>query len=83
MRYTVEVITDGTSWYKEGTTILHREDGPARENIGENKGWNEWYINGLEYSESAYKEAIKKLTETSCAGKVVEVDGKKYKLVEI
>ena len=29
MKYTVEVGVKCTKWYKEGTDILHREDGPA------------------------------------------------------
>jgi hypothetical protein len=30
-------------WYKEGTMILHREDGPAIEYF---EGSKEWYLNG-------------------------------------
>lgn len=50
MRYTVEVEQDEdgkyveTRWYKEGTNILHREDGPALERTN---GTKIWYKNGL------------------------------------
>jgi len=144
MRYTVEVTKDSTSWYKEGTTIrhrldgpaieyangtkywynegkLHREDGPACEYADGDKEWykedkrhredgpaieyangdKEWYNEGklhredgpaVEYANGDkywYKEG-KCYTEKdfnekmnpspTCEGKVVEIDGKKYKL---
>jgi len=45
MKYTVEINQNKTIlWYKEGTNILHREDGPACEYANGNK---EWYQNGL------------------------------------
>lgn len=37
-----------------------------------------WYINGEYYTEEAFKNL---LTKDSIDGKVIEVDGKKYKLV--
>ena len=47
MKYTVEVKEDVTYWYKEGTNILHRENGPAIEwAIGYDDGYYAWYING-------------------------------------
>ena len=47
MRYTVEVDEHGRiRWYKEGTEILHREDGPAVEFPD---GYKAWYINGLRH----------------------------------
>jgi hypothetical protein len=39
MRYTVEVCDGSTRWYKEGTGILHREDGPAIEWSDGSKYW--------------------------------------------
>jgi hypothetical protein len=43
MKYTVEVDECNTVWYKEGTTIRHREDGPAIEYANGSKAW---FING-------------------------------------
>ena len=43
MKYTVRIDKEGTFWYKEGTKILHREDGPACEWADEDK---EWYFHG-------------------------------------
>ena len=147
MKYTVEVTLEHTAWYKEGTSILHREDGPAFQNSRGNKQWcidgelhrvdgpaieysngdKSWYINGLrhrvdgpafegidgsktfyqndkrhrtdgpaiEYS-NGYKrwfindvqihckdnEEFLSITSPSCEGKIVEIDGKKYKLIK-
>ena len=39
MKYTVEVNKDGTFWYKEGTNIRHRIDGPAIERANGDKSW--------------------------------------------
>ena len=43
MKYTVEVTKENTKWFKEGTSILHREDGPAITNCN---GIKKWYLNG-------------------------------------
>jgi hypothetical protein len=60
---------------------LHREDGPAIEWADGSKAW---YLNDKNYTKSEFLEKTKKvLTIPSCAGKVVEIDGKKYKLMEI
>lgn len=48
MRYTVNVAGGVTSWYKEGTEILHREDGPAVEC---STGARYWYINDIQHRE--------------------------------
>lgn len=48
MRYTVEVLTDVTYWYKEGTRTLHREDGPA---VEYDDGSKYWYLNGKRHRE--------------------------------
>ena len=39
MKYTVEVGVKCTKWYKEGTKILHRENGPAIEWTNGEKHW--------------------------------------------
>ena len=54
-------------WYLNGK--LHREDGPAL--IGAN-GVQEWWVNGNRLTEEQFNKRTK-----SCAGKIVEIDGKK------
>jgi hypothetical protein len=125
MKYTVEVSHGCTSWYKEDTNILHRENGPAVEWDSGSKSWylngqlhrvdgpaieyadgekwwyvngekhrengpaiefvdgvKRWYLNGKQYSEQEFNEIIAK-KNNSCDGKIVEIDGKKYKLTEV
>jgi len=98
IEYTVKVNDDGDKyWYFNGK--LHRVDGPAVEYVHGHKEWwlngklhrvdgpavelddgtKEWYLNGEKLTESAFNA----LQKTSCHGKVVEIDGKKYQLQEI
>ena len=65
---------DGSKeWFLNGD--WHREDGPAIEYASGNK---RWYLEGVLLDEDQHR------TQTeSCTGKVVEIDGKKYKLTEI
>jgi hypothetical protein len=64
---------DGTKhWFKNGQR--HREDGPAVED----RGSKHWFINGNRLTEEEFNAR-----KNSCNGKVVEIDGKKYKLTEI
>ena len=95
--YKVKVFEDRTKWYNlEGQ--LHRENGPAIEWDDGSKAWfingkrhrvdgpaiekvngyKVWYINGQELTKEEFNKRIK-----SCANKIVEIDGKKYKLTEI
>ena len=68
---------DGTkSWYLNGK--LHRVDGPAIECAD---GSKYWYLNDKEYTEANWLKQTQKI-KAPCVGKVVEVDGVKYKLVE-
>ena len=60
-------------WYLNGK--LHREDGPAIE-WGDGKRW--WYLNGKRLTEKEHQEQTQASTN-----KVIEIDGKKYKLVEL
>ena len=63
---------DGTKhWYHNNK--LHREGGPAIEYAN---GTKEWYINGKELTEAEFNAR----TKPSCDGRVVEIDGKKYRL---
>ena len=65
---------DGTRfWHRNGKR--HREDGPAIEWANGNK---EWYLDDKRLSESKFMTRTK-----SCNGKVVTIDGKQYKLVEV
>ena len=67
---------DGSKfWFINGK--LHREDGPACEWADGSKSW---FINGKELSEAEFNARTK--PKPSCEGKVVEVDGVKYKLVK-
>ena len=43
-------------------------------------GTKRWYFNDKDYTEAEWR---KQLNKASCVGKVVEVDGVKYKLVKI
>jgi len=98
---TVYPNSGNTYWYKPGTKILHRENGPACEwgngvkewFINDSKHredgpaveWNEkkeWWLDGKIYSEEQYAVEMNR-RNGSCEGKVVEIDGKKYKLVEV
>ena len=94
--YTVDVYENGTKcWYINDKR--HREDGPAIEYEDGNKCWylngklhredgpaieyadgKYWYINGKELTQEQFDARNK----PSCAGKVVEIDGVKYKLVK-
>ena len=56
---------------------LHRETGPAIEGAD---GYKEWWLNGKHITEKEYLQRVK---EPSCEGKIVEIDGKKYKLSEV
>jgi hypothetical protein len=69
----IELINGTKHWYHKGK--LHREDGPA---IERTNGDKEWHINGKELTEAEFNARTK-----SCNGKIVEIDGKKYKLQEV
>jgi hypothetical protein len=66
----VEYASGDKSWFLNGT--LHREDGPAVELANGDK---RWFLNGKKLTEAKFNAHTK-----SCNGKVVEIDGKKYKL---
>jgi hypothetical protein len=63
-------------WYLNGEH--HREDGPALECAGGDKYW---YLNGEYLTKDEWRAKLQ--PQPSCDGKVVEIDGKKYKLTEI
>jgi hypothetical protein len=72
----VECAEGSKSWWVDGKP--HRLDGPAFEYANGNK---EWWVNGKKMTEEEFNEYTK--PKPSCEGKVVEVDGKKYKLTAI
>ena len=79
--YTVKVSDNGDkNWYLDDN--LHRIDGPAIEDAD---GSKHWYLNGIKLTQALHTqvqwiEAVKPKV-ASCVGKIVEVDGVKYKLV--
>jgi len=76
IKYEVHVYPNGSKhWYLNGKR--HREDGPASEWAD---GEKYWYLNGVELAEADFNAKQKK--PESCDGKLVEIDGKKYRLVE-
>ena len=98
IKYEVRVYDDGTKeWWLDGKR--HRTDGPAAEHADGTKEWwldgkrhrtdgpafeaanggKWWHLDGLYMSEDQFNAR----TKLSCSGKVVEIDGKKYKLTEI
>ena len=72
----IEYADGDKEWYVDGKR--HRLDGPAVEYVDGDK---HWYVNGAEMTEEEFNEYIK--PKPSYEGKVVEIDGKKYKLVSI
>jgi len=76
IEYTVKVYNNGyKAWYLNGKR--HREDGPAVELANGDKSW---YLNGKKLTEAEHKARTSKST---CEGKIVEIDGKKYQLMEV
>ena len=71
----VEYASGTNAWYINGQ--LHREDGPA---VEWNNGTKSWYLNGINLTKKEFKQ---RMNSTSCSGKIVEIDGKKYILIEI
>jgi hypothetical protein len=70
--------SDGSKiWFKNG--VLHREDGPAMEFANGDKCW---YLEGEKKMEAEFN-AIMNAKKNPCNGKIVEIDGKKYKLTAI
>ena len=68
----IEHASGTKAWFLNGK--LHREDGPAIE-WGDGKRW--WYLNGKRLTEKEHREQTQ-----ACTNKVIEIDGKQYKLVE-
>jgi len=72
----VEYADGSKQWYLNGKR--HRGDGPAIEHAD---GFKRWYVDGKPLTEEEFNNLKK---PSSCAGKIViEIDGKKYKLIEL
>jgi hypothetical protein len=69
----IEYVNGEKHWYVNDK--LHREDGPAVERYD---GTKFWFLNGEKLTEKEFNERM-----SSCEGKVVEIDGKRYQLVSI
>ena len=63
-------------WYLHDK--LHRTDGPAIEWANGSKSW---YLNGKQLTDVEWLEAVTP-KKPSCAGKIVEIDNVKYRLIE-
>ena len=72
----VEYANGDKSWLLNGKR--HREDGPAIEYLD---GTKSWYLNNEKLTEEEWRAKLQ--PQPSCDGKVVEIDGKKYKLTEV
>jgi hypothetical protein len=71
----VEYASGSKEWHLNGE--LHRTDGPAIEWADGSKAW---YLNGEELTKEDFK---KQLSSPTLNGKIVEIEGRKYKLQEI
>jgi len=70
----IELADGDKLWYVDGKQ--HRTDGPAIEGASGSKFW---YLDNKELTQAQWLEAVK--PKPSCVGKVVEVDGVKYRLI--
>lgn len=73
----VESANGTKYWYLNGK--IHRKDGPAVEYAN---GTKYWFLDGVSYTEADWIKQLQKKVKAPCIGKVVEIDGVKYKLVE-
>ena len=71
----IEYASGSKYWFQNNK--LHRIDGPACEYAD---GTKSWYLNGECLTQAQWLEAVKPKV-ASCVGKLVEVDGVKYRLV--
>jgi len=71
----IEYASGSKYWFLDGKR--HRTDGPAIEYAD---GTKLWFLDDKQLTESQWKKAVKPKV-TGCVGKVVEVDGVKYRLI--
>jgi hypothetical protein len=72
----IEEADGAKRWFMNGK--CHRTDGPA---IEYSDGTKHWYFHGVKLTETQWLWCVQEV-KASCAGKMVEIDGVKYKLVE-
>jgi hypothetical protein len=72
----VEYADGSKEWYVDDKR--HRLDGPAIEDAD---GYKAWWVDDKKMTEKEFNEYTK--PKSSCEGKVVEVDGVKYRLVKV
>ena len=72
------VRADGSEFYYHHGKA-NRLDGPA---VVWSDGGKEWWIDNRKYTEAEFHKKVAELNNT-CDGKVVEIEGKKYKLVAL
>ena len=75
IEYKVMVTVEGDKYWSVNGE-LHCEHGPAYEGADGNKSW---YLNGEQLTEPEFNIR----NSESCSGKVVEIEGVKYKLVKV
>jgi len=75
----IECTSGYKAWHQNGK--LHRIDGPAIEYTNEyDNGTKYWYLKGINLSEQEFLIQTQPQPSHPCADKVVEIDGKKFKL---
>jgi len=80
IEYKVFVSSDLIVW-RNSEGELHREDGPAIERAN---GAKEWWLNNHSWTEAEWKKRVSPPKEPApCEGKIIEIDGKQYKLTEV
>lgn len=86
MRYYVSGFYERCTFFCDDKGYNNREDGPA---IIYANGDVEWCLGGMLFTKENFDHEIKKKKELAeakakvdpCDGKIVDIDGKKYKLV--
>ena len=71
----VERTNGYKAWYLNGQR--HRTDGPA---IEYENGDKDWYLNSKRLTEEEFKRQTSK---DNCEDKIVEIEGRKYKLTRV
>ena len=72
----IEWVNGTKEWYVDGKR--HRLDGPA---VEWSDGYKAWWVDDKKMTKEEFNAYIK--PKPTCEGKVVEVDGVKYRLVKV
>jgi len=76
IEYTVKVYGSGNIYWYNKDNHLHCEHGAA---VKKTNGVTGYYLNDERFTKEEWENRLK----NPCIGKVVEIDGVKYKLVEV